>query len=106
MAKWIEAAPESDVPAGQKTCVEAAGFPLVLCNVAGKLFAAINICPHAGLPIGDGDLAGKTLTCPYHGYTYNVETGKNIDDADDMPLTTFPIRVVDGKIEVELPIKE
>jgi 3-phenylpropionate/trans-cinnamate dioxygenase ferredoxin subunit len=105
MAKWIEAARAEELPPGEKTCIDASGFPVVLCNVAGRFFAAVNICPHAGLPIGDGDLAGMTLTCPYHGYTYSVETGKNVDDPSDMPLTTFPIRVVDGKIEVELPIK-
>lgn len=104
MAKWIDACNESDVPPGQKKCVDVEGFAVVLCNVGGKLIATANICPHAGMPIGDGDLHGPTLTCPYHGYTYNVQTGQNIDDPSDMALTRFAVRCEGGRIEVELPI--
>jgi nitrite reductase/ring-hydroxylating ferredoxin subunit len=109
MPKWVEVAMESDLPPGSKVCVESpagpgsAGMPLVVGNVKGTLFACANICPHAGLPIGDGDLRGATLTCPYHGYTFNVQTGKNIDDPSDGELPRFPVRVVEGRVEVELP---
>ncbi len=103
MAKWIEAAKESELPPGTKTCVEVAGFALVVGNAKGVLFAAANICPHAGLPIGDGDLRGATLTCPYHGYTFNVQTGKNVDDPSDGELPRYAVRCVEGRVEVELP---
>lgn len=106
MAKWVDIGSESNYPAGDKQCLDVQGIPVVMCNVKGKLLATINICPHAGLPLGEGDLAGKVLTCPFHGYTYNVETGVNIDMPDDLPLTTFETRVVDGRVEVQVPIKE
>jgi len=106
MAKWIEIGSVADYPPGSKQCLDTEGIPVVVCNVDGDLFATVNICPHAGLPLGEGDLAGKILTCPFHGYTYNVETGKNVDMPDDLPLSTFAIRVLEGRIEVEVPIKE
>ena len=106
MAKWIEACDESDVRTGDKWCTEVEGFALVLCNLEGRMFAAANICPHAGMPLGDGDLVGPNLTCPYHAYTYNMKTGKNIDDPSDMGLVMFPIRIVDGRVQVQLPLAE
>lgn len=106
MAKWVDIGSESDFPEGDKQCIDAQGIPAVICNVKGQLLATINVCPHAGLPLGEGDLAGKVLTCPFHGYTYNIETGMNIDMPDDLPLTRFATRITDGRVEVQVPIKE
>ncbi len=103
MAKWIDACSESEFPAHGKTCMEVAGIALVLCKIDGTYFAAANICPHAGMPLGDGDMNGPVITCPYHGYAYHMKTGCNIDDPHDMPLIRFPVRCADGRIEVELP---
>lgn len=103
MAKWIDIAAEKDIPPGQKRCLEAEGRSIVICNINGKLHAAANICPHAGMPVGDGDLVGEVLTCPYHGYAFNVTNGKNIDEPSDEPLTMYPARIVNDRVEVELP---
>lgn len=106
MAKWVDAGAETDFDEGAKLCCELEGVPAVVCKVAGRFHAAVNICPHAGLPLGEGDLDGKVLTCPFHGYAFNVETGQNIDMADDLPLTTFPVKVEAGRVLVEVPVKE
>jgi len=102
MANWTEVASTEELPAGEKICTTAEGTPIVVCNVDGDLFAVQNICPHAGLPLGEGGIQGKVLVCPFHGYAYNVDSGKNVDFEDDVPLTRFPIRCENGKIEVDL----
>ncbi len=106
MGKWIEAGDVQEFPAESKSCVEVSGFSLVICHVKGALHAAANICPHAGLPLGDGDMTGTLLTCPYHGYTYDMTTGRNFDDPHDALLIMFPIRVQDGRVEVNLPLAD
>jgi len=106
MGKWIEAGQANEFPQESKTCMELSGFALIICNIKGKLHAAANICPHAGLPLGDGDMAGTLLTCPYHGYTYDMTTGKNFDDPYDASLILFPIRIEDGNVEVNLPLAD
>ncbi len=103
MARWIDLGPPEDFPAGSRRTVKLEGRPVCVFNVAGQLLAFTDVCPHAGMPLGEGQLSGKVITCPFHGYAFNLETGKNIDYADDVPLMTHPIRVEAGKVQVELP---
>ena len=103
MSKWIELGPTTDFPANAATQFKAEGIPLVVFNIEGAYMAIANVCPHAGLPLAEGELCGKVLTCPFHGYTYNVETGKNVDFPSDEPVRTFPVRIsVEGKLEIDL----
>lgn len=100
---WADLGPADDFPTDKQACVRADGVPMVVMNVAGELYALENRCPHAGRPLGDGERAGMTLTCPYHGYTYHIKTGKNIDYPDEeTPVRTFPIRVHDGRVQAQL----
>ena len=103
MAKWIDLGPLDDFPPGSKICTKAQGKSVVIINRAGKLLAVSNACPHAGLPLGDGEVTGDTITCPYHGYTYNLETGCNIDfPHDEPPVPRFAVRSENGRVEIEL----
>lgn len=104
MAKWVDIGPISDFPAGEQKTVRAEGLPVVVFNIEGLFLAIADICPHAGMPLGGGELCGKVLTCPFHGYAYNVETGRNIDFPDqEPPARTFPVRVSEaGTVQVNL----
>ena len=50
--------------------------PMALFNLDGEYYAVNYICPHMGGPIGEGELDGPMVTCPWHGWTYDVRTGK------------------------------
>ena len=102
MAKWISIKLDSELQTGGHACLEADGTDIVVCKTEHGYHAFENDCPHAGLPLGDGDLAGCVITCPYHGYAYDVRDGRNIDFPDDMPLKTFPIRIDGEVIEVDV----
>jgi len=102
MSKWIEVGGETDIAPGSKKCVNADGIPVVVCNVQGKLTAFENYCPHAGLPLGEGDMSGTVITCPFHGYSFSIESGKNVDFADDIPLSMMPVKCEGGKVMVEV----
>lgn len=104
MAKWIDLIDVSDMPADGKLCTQADKVPIVVMRVEGDWFAVRNSCPHAGLPLGEGDLRGHVLTCPFHGYAYNIKNGRNIDwPEDEMPVKTYPVRVEGGVVQVEMP---
>jgi len=104
---WIDLGPQDEFSVDEHRCVTAEDVPLVVMHVDGTFYALENRCPHAGRPLGDGERAGLTLTCPYHGYTYHIKTGKNIDDPDyETPAKTFPIRVKAGIVQVLLNPKE
>ncbi len=106
---WTDLGPADDFPSDKHTCLNTEGADgtrgraLVVLHVDGAWYALENRCPHAGRPLGDGERAGMTLTCPYHGYAYHIKTGKNIDFPDEeTPVRTFPIRVEDGRVQVQI----
>jgi len=70
------AAKIADVPVGAVHEIQVAGKAVALANVGGKFFAINNTCLHRGGPLGEGSLQGKTVTCPWHGWEYDVTTGK------------------------------
>ncbi|MEX0775356.1 MAG: Rieske (2Fe-2S) protein [Phycisphaeraceae bacterium] len=110
MAKWIDVGSLDQFPPGARQCVQAEWqvengarqLPVCLMNVAGTIVAIENICPHAGMPIGEGELSGKVLTCPFHGYAYNVETGQNVDYPEDVQLRRLPVKAQGQRIVIDV----
>lgn len=103
MANWIDLMPEADLPEGGQRCTEADERALVVCRIGGAIYVFDNVCPHAGLPLGDGEVTGHVITCPYHGYTYDVRNGRNIDfPHEEPPVRTYPSRIENGMIQVQV----
>jgi nitrite reductase (NADH) small subunit len=77
MTTWYPAAAEGELPPGTaKECV--AGDRIVaLFNVDGTIHALDGICPHQGGPLGKGQLQGCIVTCPWHGWQFDVSTGRH-----------------------------
>lgn len=72
---FVKAASVHDIKPGQGKTVTANGKEIALFNVNGKFFAIDNTCPHRGGPLGEGELEDSIVTCPWHGWRFNVETG-------------------------------
>lgn len=73
---FVAAAKVSDVPAGAIKDVQVGGTAVALANVEGKFYAISNTCLHRGGPLGQGVLEGPIVTCPWHGWQFDVTTGK------------------------------
>jgi len=73
-----KAASLSEVPAGSLKEVQVGGKTVALANVGGAFFAIDNTCLHRGGPLGEGQLEGNVVTCPWHGWQFNVTTGKAV----------------------------
>ncbi|MFP4145274.1 MAG: Rieske (2Fe-2S) protein [Phycisphaeraceae bacterium] len=103
MAKWIDIGPAQDFTPGSRQTADVGEHELVVFNVEDQLYAVNNVCPHAGLPLEDGEVAGRIITCPFHGYTYDLKSGRNVDRPhDEPPVSTFPVREHDGRVEVQM----
>jgi 3-phenylpropionate/trans-cinnamate dioxygenase ferredoxin component len=100
---FIEIAPESDLPKGERLFVEIENLPIVVFNIAGKLFAIGDVCTHDNGPLGDGMLEGDNIVCPRHGAEFDVRTGKALMLPAVVDIPAYPVRVVLGKIEVGIP---
>ena len=75
MPNFIKVASTSDLKPGENKVVEANGEQVALFNVDGEFFAISNTCLHRGGPLGEGFLEGDVVTCPWHGWKFNVKTG-------------------------------
>jgi nitrite reductase/ring-hydroxylating ferredoxin subunit len=77
MSRSIRVAAVSDVPPGTAKEVMADEQVVALFNVEGTFYAMDGVCPHAGGPLGEGTLRGTIVTCPWHGWQFDVESGEN-----------------------------
>jgi nitrite reductase/ring-hydroxylating ferredoxin subunit len=65
----------AEVGDGQAKVVEVDGRSVAVFNVAGRFYAIDNLCPHRGGPLGEGDVEGAVVVCPWHGWRWDVTTG-------------------------------
>ena len=91
-----------EIPAGEGRVVDAGGTTLALFNVDGSYHAIDNTCSHRGGPLGEGDLDGAIVACPWHGWRWDVTTGANANNPA-VKIASFPVTVERGEIFVELP---
>ena len=77
------AASLSEVAAGTIKEVQVGGKTVALANVGGLFFAIDNTCLHRGGPLGEGQLEANVVTCPWHGWQFNVTTGKAVMNPDE-----------------------
>ena len=92
----------ADVPAGEGRVVDAGGKTVAVFNVAGRFYAIDNTCAHRGGPLGEGDLEGNIVTCPWHGWRWDVTTGANANNPA-VKVACFPVSVHDDEVFVEVP---
>ena len=69
-----------ELPPGTIREFQIEGKAIAIANVAGKIYAINNICLHRGGPLAQGPLEGKIVTCPWHGWQYDVTTGKIVQN--------------------------
>jgi nitrite reductase/ring-hydroxylating ferredoxin subunit len=99
MTEFIEVARLDQVPVGTGNCFTVAGKDVALFNVDGAIYAMEDSCQHKGSSLGAGQLDGKVVTCKAHGWRYDVTTGSTMN-VPGYGVTSYPARVVDGKILV------
>ena len=73
---FLRAARKDEIPVGAIREYQVDGKTVALANVGGTFYAIDNLCLHHGGPLGGGELHGKVVTCPWHGWQYDVTTGK------------------------------
>ena len=91
-----------EIPVGEGRVVDAGGKTLALFNIDGTYRAIDNTCSHRGGPLGEGDLDGAIVACPWHGWRWDVTTGANANNPA-VKVACFPITIEQGEIFVELP---
>jgi len=96
-AGWVRG-PQVENVVGERASVVADGAAIVVRD-AERLFAYANACPHMGMPLDGGAIDGTVLTCPSHGFRYEITSGECIT-ANHVQLSPLPLRVADGFVWV------
>lgn len=95
------AAKQDLIPSGAIREITVGERTIALANVDGQFYAIENACLHRAGPLGQGDLDGRVVSCPWHGWQYDVVTGR-VTFNPDMKLPTFPVELRGDEIWVDL----
>jgi nitrite reductase (NADH) small subunit len=95
------AAKTIEVPSGQIREFSIGGKSVAIANVNGKFFAINSVCLHHGGPLGEGSLEGTVVTCPWHGWQYDVTTGKLVQQPSD-GVRCYAIELRGDEVYVDL----
>jgi nitrite reductase/ring-hydroxylating ferredoxin subunit len=101
MAHWTRVAHIDDCPPGAGIERIADERVVALFNVDGELFALDGVCPHQGGPLAKGRLCGAIVTCPWHGWQFDVRDGQH-QLSRTLVQPRFEVRVEGGEILVNL----
>jgi nitrite reductase (NADH) small subunit len=104
--KWIRVTSVNNIPLREGRSVRLGDVEIAIFNLGGRFVAVDNACPHRGGPLCDGIVSGTTVTCPLHGYKVCLDTGHMVKPALPVRVETYPVRVEDGDILVELSKKQ
>jgi len=101
--EFLEIAPTSELPEGERLFIEIGGKPIVIFKIAGQFFSIADVCSHDDGPVGEGLLEGYNITCPRHGAQFDIRTGKVVQMPAVVDIPAYPVRVVDGMIQLGVP---
>lgn len=91
----------TDVPEGGSIIVLGPnGLEIALFKLEGKIHALENVCPHQGGPLGEGDIVNGCVTCPWHGWRFDIKSA----ECDTMPGESakyIPIEIVGDEIRLK-----
>lgn len=101
MKEFVKVAEVESVTPDDGIIVKVKGREIAVFRLEDGFFAVDNVCPHLGGPIGEGIVRRDLVTCPWHDWSFSIKTGIcTINPAAQ--LETFPVKVEDGQILIEI----
>ncbi len=100
MSEFEKVAKTSEINPGEVKSFVVGNLVIAICNTEGKFYAFIDECSHETLPLSDGILEGKTITCCYHGAEFDVESGKALCLPAVDRIETYEVKIEGDDIYV------
>lgn len=101
--EFVEIAPASELPNGERLFIDLGDKPIVIFNIAGQYFAIGDVCTHDDGPLGDGVIEGDHVVCPRHGAEFDIRTGQAVQMPAVVDIPAYPVQVQDGILFVGIP---
>jgi 3-phenylpropionate/trans-cinnamate dioxygenase ferredoxin subunit len=102
MGEFMTIGQATELSEGDMKSFDVAGVKIAVANVAGTFHAFGNVCTHRQCPLAKGELEETTVTCPCHGSQFDVTTGAVLQGPAQDPVASYPIRVQDDALQVEV----
>ena len=99
---WLRITATDSIPPQEGLSVTVGGKELAIFNLGDRFATIENECPHKGGPLCDGIVSGTVVVCPLHGWRFDLNTGMPVRASAPDCVATFPARVQDGIVFVDL----
>jgi len=106
MTGFIKVAETSEVEEGELIALEVDGEQICLTRYEDVVYAFTNNCTHISGPLNEGKLTGYVMQCPWHLAEFDVRTGQVLRGPARQPLYTYPVKVENDAIYIDLPDEE
>jgi nitrite reductase/ring-hydroxylating ferredoxin subunit len=100
-AKRIELCSTGDVAPGAALKVETEGLTLAVFNLSGEFYVTDDLCTHGPGSLSEGYIEDDVVECNFHNGQFNIRTGEVVSPPCMVPIKTYPVLVVDGKVTIE-----
>jgi nitrite reductase (NADH) small subunit len=104
MTEFVKIATKGEIESGKGKTVEVNGKSIAVLNENGEFFAIDNMCAHAQGPLGDGVCDEGKVTCPWHGWSYDLKTGK-CENNPEVNLKVYEIKIDGEDVMVGTEVK-
>jgi len=101
--KNVFVASEDEIPEGERKIIDVDGLSIGVFHHNGKWYGLRNSCLHRGGPVCTGKIEGDTITCPWHGFQYNLTDGSLLSDPSAR-LDIYPVTVSTGRVHLTYPV--
>jgi 3-phenylpropionate/trans-cinnamate dioxygenase ferredoxin subunit len=100
----VKVATTADIPEGEARRFEVAGREIAIANLDGEFLAVDDVCSHqlAYLHEGEVDVEERSIECPKHGSTFDLDTGRPRSLPATRPVEGFRVKVEDDDILIEV----
>ena len=111
MGRYVRVCRVEEIPPGTAKMVKVDGKQIAIFNLDGNFYATDDTCPHEGGPLSSGFVEGENVTCPWHGATFHVVSGKTLEPPAgeemrppvDKGVACYPARIAGEEVEIEIP---
>ena len=92
-----------EIAEGKGKAVQVGNKKIALFQIEGKYYAIDDKCTHRGGPLSEGAVDGKTVTCPWHGASFDITSGTPLTPPASAAVSCYPVVVEGSTLKIDLP---
>jgi len=99
-----------EIPEGTGKKIKVEDKLITIFNLNGNFYATDDTCPHEGGPLSCGSIEGENVSCPCHGATFHIKSGRTLEPPAgekmgppvDKGVACYPVQIVRAEVEIEI----